>query len=38
MVIAVITIRIRREDLAGTAEPAQDRPAGTGPTLEQARS
>jgi stage V sporulation protein SpoVS len=27
MVIAVITIRIRREDLAGTPEPAHDQPA-----------
>ena len=38
LVITVITIRVRREDLAGTPEPAQDRPAGTEPALEQARS
>ena len=38
LVITVITIRVRREDLAGTAEPAQDRPAGAEPALEQARS
>lgn len=42
LVITVITIRVRREDLAGPvpvlAEPAQDRPAGPEPALEQARS
>ena len=38
LVITVITIRVRREDLAGTAEPAQDRPVGAEPALEQARS
>jgi hypothetical protein len=38
LVIAVITIRIRREDLAGTPEPAQDRPADAEAALEQARS
>ena len=38
LVITVITIRVRREDLAGTPEPAQDRPAGAEPALEQARS
>ena len=31
LVITVITIRVRREDLAGTPEPAQDRPAGPSP-------
>ena len=38
LVITAITIRIKREDLAGTPEPAQDRPADTEPALEQARS
>ncbi len=38
LVITAISIRIRREDLAGTPEPAQDRAAGTEPALEQARS
>ena len=38
LIITVITIRIRREDLAGLTESAQDRPAGTEPALEQARS
>ena len=38
LVITAITIRIRREDLAGTSEPALDRPAGAEPALEQARS
>jgi stage V sporulation protein SpoVS len=38
LVITVITIRIRREDLAGTAEPALGQPAGAEPALEQARS
>ena len=38
LVITMITIRVRREDLAGAAESAQDRPVGTEPALEQARS
>ena len=38
LVITAIAIRVRREDLAGTPEPAQDRPAGAEPALEQARS
>jgi stage V sporulation protein SpoVS len=38
LVITAVTIRVRREDLAGTPEPAQDRPAGAPPALEQARS
>ena len=38
LVITVITIRVRREDLPGTPEPALDRPAGAEPALEQARS
>ena len=38
LVITAITIRIRREDLAGTPEPAQDQPGGAEPALEQARS
>ena len=33
LLITVITIRIRREDLAGTAESAQDGPAGSEPAL-----
>lgn len=37
LIIAVITIRVRREDLAGTPEATQDRPAGAEPALEQAR-
>jgi hypothetical protein len=38
LVITVITIRIRREDLAGTAEPALGQPAGAELALDQARS
>jgi hypothetical protein len=38
LVITAVTIRVRREDLAGTPGPAQDRPAGAQPALEQARS
>jgi stage V sporulation protein SpoVS len=38
LVITVITIRVRREDLAGTPEPVHDRPAGAEPALEQASS
>jgi hypothetical protein len=41
LVIAVIFIRVRREDLAGTAEPAtggQGQAAGTEPAMQQAHS
>jgi hypothetical protein len=38
LVIAVVTIRVRREDMAGAAMAAPVEPAGAGPALEQAHS
>ena len=38
LVIAVIFIRVRREDLAGAAAAAEGQPVGAEPVMEQARS
>ena len=38
LVVAVIAIRVRREDLAGAVAAAAAEPAGDEPAMEQARS